>query len=349
MNIQHKARAIAFYLPQYHPVAVNNDFWGPGFTEWTNVAKAKPLYWGHAQPKLTADLGYYDLRVPEVREQQAELARKAGIESFCYWHYWFGGGTRVLERIFNEVVNSQSPDFPFCLGWANESWNGRWHGLEHKVILEQKYLGLDDYTEHFNSLQKAFGDSRYSKIDGKNIFLIYRPEYIPNLAVFTEHWQNLAAQNNLPAFHFLAVTDEPQNLPESISGWMRSGLTREIPQRLFSNKLLNKLRGRPKIYDYKTVVNKRLEAPLREREIPLVVPNWDNTPRSGKNGNVFEGCTPELYQKWLSGAADKLSNLKPSNRIVFVKSWNEWAEGNYLEPDSVHGHAYIEATHNALK
>ena len=161
LDLKRKARVIAFYLPQYHPIPENDAFWGRGFTEWTNVTKAKPLFKGHKQPKLPTELGYYDLRVSEVREQQASLAKEVGIEGFCYWHYWFGNGKRILERVFNEVLESDKPDFPFCLGWANESWTGRWHGLENEIIVEQTYPGEDDFKNHFFSILPALKDKRY--------------------------------------------------------------------------------------------------------------------------------------------------------------------------------------------
>lgn len=169
-------KIIALYLPQYHPTPTNNKYWGSGFTEWTNVGKAKPLFKGHYQPKVPADLGYYDLRNPETREKQAELAKEAGIDAFCYYHYWFEPGHEELERPFKEVLKSGKPDFPFCLCWANESWHKKfWTNIdsfESQIIAEQKYMGIDDYTQHFYSLLPAFKDPRYFKIDGKNVFMI---------------------------------------------------------------------------------------------------------------------------------------------------------------------------------
>ena len=172
-----KARIIANYLPQFHPVPENDKYWGPGFTEWTNVAKARPLFRGHYQPRIPADLGFYDLRLPEIREQQAQMAREAGVEGFCYWHYWFGNGRQVLQRIFNEVVESGKPDFPFCLAWANHDWDtGSWlKGIKKEVIFQQLYLGKEDHILHFKTLLPAFRDHRYIKVDGKLLFIIYDP------------------------------------------------------------------------------------------------------------------------------------------------------------------------------
>ncbi|MBR1455274.1 MAG: glycoside hydrolase family 99-like domain-containing protein, partial [Lachnospiraceae bacterium] len=192
-----KARVIAFYLPQFHPTPENDKFWGKGFTEWTNVAKAKPLFKGHHQPHIPADLGFYDLRMPEVRDAQAKLARDAGIEGFCYWHYWFGNGKQFLQKIFDEVVESGKPDFPFCVGWANHSWNNKnWVNTptfsKDYYIAEQTYPGAEDNEKHFYSLLKAFKDPRYIKVDGKLLFYIFAPLKFPNVSAFISQWNELA-------------------------------------------------------------------------------------------------------------------------------------------------------------
>ena len=195
---------IAFYLPQYYPIPENDEWWGKGFTEWTNVTKAKPLFEGHKQPHFPADLGYYDLRVPEVREQQAQLAREAGIEGFCYWHYWFGNGKRLLERPFNEVLKSGKPDFPFCLAWANETWSGIWNGVSEKVLMKQEYPGLKDYEDHFYTILPAFKDKRYMRVDGKPLFVVYNPDDLPDMKVFCDYFNELAIKNGLKGLHLVA-------------------------------------------------------------------------------------------------------------------------------------------------
>src|SRR5690606_21147409 len=205
-----KARVIAFYLPQYHPIPENDETWGKGFTEWTNVGKARPLFKGHYQPRVPADLGYYDLRLPEVREAQAQMAREAGIEGFMYWHYWFGNGKRVLERPFNEVLESGKPDFPFCLGWANHSWtthswNSKTQWKKNAVIFEQLYPGVDDFINHFNTVLPAFKDSRYITVDDKPIFMGYAPQEIPDVKLFVTTWRKLAEENGLPGIHFVGL------------------------------------------------------------------------------------------------------------------------------------------------
>ena len=205
-----KTRIIALYLPQFHPIPENNHWWGPGFTEWTNVASAKPLFRGHTQPRIPADLGFYDLRLPEVREQQAAMAREAGVECFCYYHYWFGG-KELLERPFNEVVESGKPDFPFCLCWANHTWSNKtWErksAMQHNsVLMEQTYPGEKDDVAHFYSLLPAFKDKRYMTVDGKLIFAIYDPYGFKSVSQFMETWCKLAVENGLPGFHFIGMT-----------------------------------------------------------------------------------------------------------------------------------------------
>ena len=211
-NMNKKARVIAFYLPQFHPIPENDRFWGKGFTEWTNAAKAKPLFKGHHQPHIPADLGFYDLRMPEVREAQAELAREAGVEGFCYWHYWFGNGKQLLQEIFNEVVESGKPNFPFCVGWANHSWNNKnWNNTPSLTkdfyIAEQTYPGADDHEAHFYSLLKAFRDKRYIKVDGKLLFYVYAPLKFPNVSDFIMQWNSLAKREGLPGFFFVGLQE----------------------------------------------------------------------------------------------------------------------------------------------
>ena len=218
-----KARLIAHYLPQFHPIPENDEWWGPGFTEWTNVTKARPLFPGHYQPRLPADLGFYDLRVPEVRERQAQLAREAGIEAFCYWHYWFAG-RRILERPFNDVLKSGKPDFPFCLAWANESWQGHWHGCERRTLIEQTYPGESDYDAHFQALLPAFRDRSYLRIEDRPLFVVYRPALIPNPGDFTRRWNLLAQGHGLPGVHFLAHI----NFSDPPFDWQASGFNGAI-------------------------------------------------------------------------------------------------------------------------
>lgn len=344
------ARVIAFYLPQYHPIPENDSFWGKGFTEWANVAKAKPLFRGHYQPFLPSDLGFYDLRVPEVREQQAALARQAGIEGFCYWHYWFGNGKRALESIFEQVLKTGKPDFPFCLGWANESWTGKWHGLGDKVIFEQTYPGIDDYVAHFRAVIRSFNDPRYLRVDGKPIFLIYRPDLLPSFNVFKDIWDDLASKAGLPGIHWISngscdgqdyismgfdgyATNNLSSVVECCQGRMARRI-KKLKEGLFGNK--------PVVLAYDKYANYEKLRPLKVQEYPVVYPNWDNTPRLGPNGYVLYGSDHLKFAELLKCSVQKVSCKPFQNRLIFLKSWNEWAEGNTLEPSIKHGSSYIE-------
>lgn len=351
-----KARVIALYLPQYHPIPENDAWWEPGFTEWTNVGKAKPLFRGHYQPHLPTELGYYDLRVPETRQAQADMARRYGIEGFCYWHYWFGNGKQLLERPFQEVLSSGKPDFPFCLAWANESWKGVYHGLSGRAILmEQHYPGVDDYVNHFLHVLPAFKDNRYITVDGKPLFMIYRPLADPEVKIFIQTWRRLAEENGLPGIYFVGHNNElcytaDQVLTTGVDAVNTAGISRYITGRSFLQKLQGRLWrcmiGRPNqmIIKYKLAsrffLNKEEDA--RENVFPTIIPNWDNTPRTAEHGVVMHQSTPELFGRHVQEAVSLIRHKLPEHRILFLKSWNEWAEGNYMEPDRKWGGAYLQ-------
>ncbi len=375
-KITPSARVIAFYLPQFHPIPENDAWWGPGFTEWTNVAKAKPLFRGHRQPRLPADLGFYDLRVPETRQKQADMARSAGVEAFCYWHYWWGNGRRIIERPFEEVRDSGEPDFPFCLAWANQSWTGIWHGAPKSVLIEQTYPGPEDEVAHFRWAQKAFEDPRYLKVDGKPMFVIFSPHDLPSTVAFTDHWRELAAQAGYPGIFLVAISNRykpgvdvfrdsilepfdavtalvPQDyLDGPARDTQRTDLRRrwkELNVGYKLKKLKPAMFNRPTRIRYADVVARALQdMPPGERFLPSVLPGWDNTPRSSHRGVVYEGETPGLFRDYLQKAVDRVADYSPDHRIVFLKAWNEWAEGNYVEPDSVNGHAYLDVIRSVI-
>ena len=353
--VQTSARLIALYLPQFHPIPENDMWWGKGFTEWTNTAKAQPLFPGHEIPNVPTELGYYDLRVEESREAQAELAREYGIEGFCYWHYWFGNGKRLLERPFDEVLESGKPDFPFCLAWANHTWSGVWHGCPDEILIEQTYPGAEDIKAHFYSLLDAFKDERYLKIDGRNIFSIYRPTDLENASLFLETWRELAEKEGAPDFYFIAITDYPWDRPQDgYDAFTTNPPVGMLPYQGIKpmNEVIEKefsLSGDdlelPEIYSYETFIENAFpKVTLNKDFYPSVVPKWDNTPRSGSNGFALHGSTPELYGKHLNEAVGLVEDREPDQRVIFIKSWNEWAETNYLEPDLKWGKAYLEKT-----
>lgn len=347
---QHKrARLIAFHLPQFYPTPENDRWWGKGFTEWTNVAKAKPLFPGHYQPHIPADLGFYDLRLPEARQAQAELAREYGINGFCYYHYWFGG-RRMLEHPVNEILRLGQPDFPFCLCWANHSWNTIWEGTNNTLI-EQTYPGFDDHAAHFDYLLKAFTDKRYLTINGRPIFLIYKPDDIPEVKSVIEFWQNRAVKAGLPGLYIIGVSHRNEYWDPRPAGYDASCMQAlpkrdgRIPRRYLTTKLKLAIRGNKHeltIWDYEEFMPNLLRShPVAWRDYPIALPNWDNTPRLGMRGLILHNATPELFRIHLREAISRVSLFPPDERIVFLKAWNEWAEGNHVEPDLKWGRQWL--------
>lgn len=360
-----KPKVIAFYLPQYHPFAENDKWWGKGFTEWTNVAKAKPLFRGHYQPKVPADLGFYDLRLPIVREQQAQLAREAGVYGFCYWHYWFGNGKRLMETIFDDVLDSGTPDFPFCLAWANHSWYAKlWNNDKNtgdKLLIEQTYPGEEDVKMHFEFLLKAFKDRRYITINGAPVFVIFDPGSLP--AYYIELLQKLARENGFQ--NGIYIVGNITKRAESKEGLRNTGYSAVTYQRLtssmknsLSSRFFNRLRmdftrkilRRPVVTDYVKAMKYLIQPDTDSQTdvIPSIIPNWDHTPRSGLKGSLFVNATPENFHKHVKDALDVIKNKPEEYQVLFLKSWNEWGEGNYMEPDMKYGKGYINALKKAL-
>jgi hypothetical protein len=342
-----KARLIAFYLPQYYPIPENDRWWGKGFTEWTNLGKAKPLFKGHYIPE-PGELGYYDLRDPGVREKQAILAKEHGVEGFCYWHYWLGNGKQLLERPFNEVLRSGRPDFPFCLGWANGNWTSQWIGdSPYRILVKQKYPGLIDFKKeaerHFKYLLRAFNDKRYIKVEGKPFLYIHSPLNIPNCCKLIEYWRKLARMSGLQGIYVVG-----NNVNEG--KFSKLGFDAYCFHWPHWSKLYKQFLTRqeqktgPAIYDYKASIAdaKLIKSTSCNREVPNIIPNWDNTPRMGRQGVVLTGATPELFREHVRDVLKKIEHKPFENRIAFIKSWNEWAEGNYLEPDERFGRRYLE-------
>lgn len=382
-----KARVIALYLPQFHPTPENDRWWGPGFTEWTNVAKAKPLFRGHQQPRIPADLGFYDLRLPETREQQAQLAREAGVEGFCYYHYWFGNGRQLLERPLQEVVASGKPDFPFCICWANHTWSNKtWERKsavqKNSVLMEQTYPGTEDDIAHFNTLLPMFKDRRYMTVDGKLIFAIYDPFGFKNVQQFIATWRRLAEENGLPGFHFIGMTPSTLTIRTAPDGTRQRVMpnlesSAEIYRRVLdlgfdAVNSLGKRRGEmfyegkwkniaktvlrhigfptgSMRYDYeRTVRNYFAPEDTWENVYPSILPQWDRTPRVASMDGVYVNATPEKFENHIRQALSLIKDKQPEHRILFLKSWNEWGEGNYVEPDMEWGHGFIDAIHNAV-
>mgnify|MGYP003609237119 CR=1 FL=1 len=358
---------IAYYLPQFHPIPENDAWWGKGFTEWTNVAKAKPLFKGHYQPILPADLGFYDLRVPEVQEAQSKLALEYGVDGFIYYQYWFGNGKMLLEKPAEAMLANKKIKIPFCFCWANETWKGIWHGLDNpSVLIEQTYNGEEGYIEYFNYLLPFFKDERYIKVDNMPMFHIYRLDDIKELDTFFAIFNSLAKKNGFDGVYFVATRNaKAKNVIENSNIFGVVGLDAFekiryqqktfFERHSFLGKLENKIsvklgftnevgrRTKPLILDYSRGVKKISISFPHEKYISCVFPNWDNSARSGKKSLIFNNATPELWKIHLEKSVKELKKHKKAPQIVVIKSWNEWAEGNYLEPDQKFGLQWLLA------
>lgn len=348
-----KPRLISFYLPQFYPTIENDKWWAKGFTEWTNVGNAKPLFKGHYQPKVPSDLGYYDLRIPEVRNEQAELAKEAGIEGFCYWHYWFAG-KRLLDRVFSEVVESAKPDFPFCLCWANHSWYQKtWDPTKpDKLLIEQVYPGEDDYIAHFNAMLPAFKDKRYMKMNGRLIFGCFAPLDIPDFILFRDTWNKLAKDNGLSGFYFFGFTFKRSELEiiksRGYDATVYDGVRENLENMSLFNRIKRKFLKLPFYVDYDDYVNLYLKNYKESvNNHPCINPNFDHSPRSGHRGVILHDSTPSKWRYLCDRIFNICKKRDQEENIIFIKAWNEWGEGNYLEPDLKFGKEYIRTLRNA--
>jgi CDP-glycerol glycerophosphotransferase (TagB/SpsB family)/tetratricopeptide (TPR) repeat protein len=354
-------RLIAFHLPQYHPIPENDRWWGKGFTEWINVAKARPLFEGHYQPHLPADLGFYDLRLAEARAAQADLARQYGIEGFCFWHYW-SGGKLLLERPLVDMLRTNEPDFSFCLAWANENWTRRWDGQEREILRQQVYNGDEDDAAHFQWLLPFFKDRRAICVDGKPVFLVYRPADLPNPEKTTILWRKCAQESGLAGLFLIAVKTSFAGQGQN---WLERGFDGELLfQPNFTEVFRKAEEAKEKgtavqtqtgamVVDYKDVWPSLAalgkEVLTNDTLFTSVVPGWDNTARRSSGSLVLRDSTPADYALWLKTEIRRVQRRQPDRRIVFLNAWNEWAEGNHLEPDQKNGRAFLEATARVLR
>lgn len=354
----HGPRSIAFYLPQFHPIPENDEWWGPGFTEWTNVVPARPMFGGHEQPHLPADLGFYDLRVPEVRAQQAELAAAHGIDAFCYYHYWFAG-RRLLERPISEVLASQEPDLPLCLCWANESWTRTWNGKADVPLLTQTYSAEDDLT-HARHLAEVFADRRYVCIDGRPLFLVYRTSELPDARRTSDAWRAEVTRLGVAEPYLCAVqsgsadhVDPAQfGFDAAVEFAIDFTVLGRLPRGSAARRLARHIglgdtaRVRNRVASYDDVVREMLaKAPVDYIRYRCVSPGFDNSPRRpGGGATILTESTPPKYGAWLEAVVRQAVDAGgPSADLVFVNAWNEWGEGNHLEPSQRWGTAYLEA------
>jgi len=353
---------IAYYLPKFHSFKENDEWWGSGFTEWTNVKKAKPLFKGHYQPRIPSELGYYNLLDLEIRERQVDLARAAGIGGFCYWHYWFNGH-QLMNRIIDEIVALGTPNFPFCIGWANESWSQKFWNKDSrtdKLLIEQTYGGLKDCRTHYLYARGLFENKNYIRINGKPFFLVYKPENLEsNLYIdlwnkwikedgiadeiyFVCNLEDLTRIHQMERVGYSAITPGPNERvlkKYNSKSWLMSKFEHEKRKFFHSPILIDMTDVNDSILD--------TQFDIQEKVIPVLYPQWDHSPRSGGFVFIVENSTPEMFQKQVENAMD-LIRMK-DNKLLMLKSWNEWAEGNYMEPDQKYGRGFIEALNNGIK
>ncbi|MCB9043132.1 MAG: glycoside hydrolase family 99-like domain-containing protein [Chitinophagales bacterium] len=355
-------RAFAFYLPQFHPFPENDAWWGKGFTEWTNVTGAQPQFSTHYQPHLPTDLGFYDLRLPLVLAQQASMAQEFGLSGFCFYHYWFNG-KRLMHRSLDNWLAHKEIDFPFFYCWANENWSRRWDGKDSEILIQQNY-GTDDHLQHIHYLlENVFSDPRYLRIDDKPVFAVYRTELIPDIAKVAALWRAEAQKAAYKDLYLIriesfdrattpasigfdaAVDFQPnwKNYPSPQKADMWTRLKRKLGFTVANPFLQHR------VYDYQQYIQHiQQQTPATYTCFPSVMPMWDNTARRKQGATIFVNNTPETYAVWLANSIEQFTPPSANENLVFINAWNEWAEGNHLEPCQKWGRAYLEETQKVL-
>lgn len=341
-----EVQLLCYFLPQFHQIAENDEWWGLGFTEWTNVRKARPMFSGHDQPRIPTTLGYYDLLNADVRARQADLARQHGITGFCYYHYWFHG-KRILERPLNDLLRSGTPDFPFCVFWANESWKRTWDGGNQEILMLQQHDTQDD-LDFIRHLLPVFSDKRYIRVRGQPLLMVYRVDNLPAAAATFERWREECIRHGeLPPFIVIADTvyrGSPLSFGADASvGFPPHQLNAQLMRAQGIDSIDPSYVG--KLLDYRAIAATLATADeVDHLRFQCVVPRWDNTARRQFDGTVFTRSTPQLFEAWLREALVRArDDLPVGQQFVFVNAWNEWAEGAYLEPDERFGDAYLRA------
>jgi len=345
MHALTRPRLIAFYLPQFHPIAENDAWWGKGFTEWTNVAKAQPLFDGHYQPHLPTDLGYYDLRVRATRHEQIQMAKQFGIDGFCYHYYWFSG-TRLLNQPLDDMLADPESDMPFCLCWANENWTRRWDAAEHEILIAQKYLPDDDLN-FIKGLIPFFADPRYIRVDDAPFLIVYRPQHLPDAKKTALKWRDYCRSAGIGEIHLCAALTHGNEDYQHFG--FDSGV--EFPPHNMKTRNLAKMVSfyepfRGSVAPFQGIAQSYLERVYEHANVfSTVFPSWDNTPRTGHRGVIVINATPDNYEFWLSQTIKRaVRDFPGQQRMVFINAWNEWAEGCHLEPDRKYQRQFLEAT-----
>lgn len=369
-------KLIAFYLPQYHTIPENDVWWGKGFTEWTNVKKAKPIFKGHVQPKVPLNENYYNLLDDSIKIWQAKIAQEAGIYGFCYYHYWFNG-KMLLEQPAEQMLLNKDVDINFCFSWANEPWSRSWQGKTSDVIMPQEYGVEQDWKDHFNYLLPFFKDERYIKEGNKPVFIIYKPDIIPNCFEMKNCWEILAKENGFNGIYwgfqfptcfrdrkyergfdfgiefeplYTRMAEESFVSPSGIKG--KLDFFKKHPYlflRYSYKKFKNDYYNSPIMYDYtKTCEVMVKREPLFENAVPGIFTGWDKTPRNGNKATIYKNSSPDIFKKYLEMQISRAGEVYHTE-YLFITAWNEWGEGAYLEPDEYFGMDYLEAVKESMK
>jgi lipopolysaccharide biosynthesis protein len=344
---QTEPRLIAFFLPQFHPIPENDHWWGKGFTEWTNVTKAKPLFEGHLQPHLPSDFGYYDLRVRETRHDQIKMAKQYGVDGFCYYYYWFSG-KKILNLPLEDMLADPESNMPFCLCWANENWTRRWDGNDHEVLIAQQYLPTDD-LDFIKSIVPFFKDKRYIRLDNKPYLVFYCPQHLPDARNTVNIWREYCRSIGLGEIHVCAA------LTHSNDDYIQFGCDSGVefpPHNLRSSNINKHVRFnrnfRGNVIQYASIAQSYLDRTYGvSRVFRTVFPSWDNTARTRESALVVLNGVPDNYEYWLSATINNVNQSGSREELIFINAWNEWAEGCHLEPDRWFGHKFLQATLNA--
>ena len=374
-------KIITFYLPQFHEIPENNEWWGKGFTEWVNVKAAKPLFEGHQQPKVPLNDNYYNLLDDNVKIWQARIAKEYGVYGFCYYHYWFSG-KMLLEKPMEQMLKNKAVDIPFCISWANETWTKAWVNDEKKVLILQKYGEKDEWKQHFDYLLPFFKDDRYIKENNKPLFIIYRPEVVECLNEMLDYWNQLAIENGFdgmcfayqtinmditngsdtsrfdydiefqPSYARFDMSNQKSKLAvlkkirRNVAKWFEKKFGIDLlryTSPMMARKLLH-TNGIDYSEAWETILARK---PISNKCIPGAFAAWDNTPRHKERGWVYTNNTPEIFEKYLEKQIVRARDVYHKD-MIFMYAWNEWAEGGYLEPDEKHGYAYLDAIRTAL-
>lgn len=375
-------KIIAFYLPQFHNIPENDEWWGDGFTEWVNVKAAKPLFEGHQQPKVPLNDNYYNLLDDNVKIWQAKIAKEHGVYGFCYYHYWFSG-KMLLEKPMEQMLKNKAVDIPFCISWANETWTKAWVNDEKKVLILQKYGEKDEWKQHFDYLVPFFKDDRYIKENNKPLFIIYRPEVVECLNEMLDYWNQLAIENGFdgmcfayqtinmditngsdtsrfdydiefqPSYARFDMSNQKSKLAvlkkirRNVAKWFEKKFGIDLlryTSPMMARKLLH-TNGIDYSEAWETILARK---PISNKCIPGAFAAWDNTPRHKERGWVYTNNTPEIFEKYLEKQIVRARDVYHKD-MIFMYAWNEWAEGGYLEPDEEHGYAYLDAIRTALE